>query len=258
MSKKHYLVVAVGLLAIAVACSDKSTSPAAPSSAPAAVDDAGAAADGSTLKVPPPTQTAPANGVAHRAVRDDAEGQRRHRLVRATRPSSPTGSSCWSTDTVVRDFRTSSCTEWKRHRPRRQRHLRLAVPRGAGPVLRPLVGDLDVQDAGHPGGLHRRRRGLRPAVDRQDGGQHQRLGRSSSQSTGAKMVGHTSNIEYVLGADRRRWRVLDDGHQRADQHRGRQDEDHGDARGADRTSRPTTGASRSKSAATLPGPSPGA
>ncbi len=52
------------LLATAVACSDKSPSPAAPVHAPAAVDDAGAAADGSTLKVPAPTQASPANGSA--------------------------------------------------------------------------------------------------------------------------------------------------------------------------------------------------
>jgi hypothetical protein len=47
-----------------MACSEKSPSPAAPSSAGAAVDDAGALADGSTLKVPPPQQVSPANGAA--------------------------------------------------------------------------------------------------------------------------------------------------------------------------------------------------
>ncbi len=61
MKKTYHLAAAVGLLAAAVACSDSSPSPAAPS-APAAVDDAGAAADGSTLKVTAPTPVSPANG----------------------------------------------------------------------------------------------------------------------------------------------------------------------------------------------------
>lgn len=62
MSKKAYLAAAVGLLATAVACSDKSPSPAAPTSTPVAADDTNAAADGSTLKVTAPTQVSPASG----------------------------------------------------------------------------------------------------------------------------------------------------------------------------------------------------
>jgi hypothetical protein len=62
MKTTYYLAAAVGVLATAVACSDKSPSPAAPTPAPAAVDGAGAAADGSTLKVTAPTPVSPANG----------------------------------------------------------------------------------------------------------------------------------------------------------------------------------------------------
>ena len=111
MSKKMYLVAAVGLLATAVACSEKSPSPAAPSGTPVAADDTDAAADGSNLKVPAPTQTAPANGstieqfettlkvngVAGKFVNTTQFAYRFQLLVNGQ---------------VVRDFRTSVATEW--------------------------------------------------------------------------------------------------------------------------------------------------
>ena len=112
MSKKYYLVVAVGLLATAVACSDKPASPAAPSGAPVAVDDTNAAADGSTLKVPAPTQTAPANGAAI------------EQFETTLKVNGVTGKFVNTTQfayrfqllvngQVVREFRTSAFTEWK-------------------------------------------------------------------------------------------------------------------------------------------------
>jgi len=60
--KKTFFAAALVVLAAAVACSDKSPSPAAPTSTPVAVDDSDAAADGSTLKVTAPGPTAPLNG----------------------------------------------------------------------------------------------------------------------------------------------------------------------------------------------------
>jgi hypothetical protein len=113
MSKKVYLAAAVGLLATAVACSEKSSSPAAPSSSPAAVDDAGALADGTTLKVTAPTQTSPANG----ATLDQFE------ITLKVNPSvarfAPEVTQfayrfqLLLNGQVVKDFRTSSSTEWK-------------------------------------------------------------------------------------------------------------------------------------------------
>ena len=94
MMKKLHLVAVAGVLSAAVACSDKSPSPAAPSGAAVGIDDAGAAADGSTLKVPPPTQMAPANGVALESVRRDAAGQWRDRQVQRQDAVSPTAFSC--------------------------------------------------------------------------------------------------------------------------------------------------------------------
>lgn len=110
MSKRYYLAAAVGLLATSVACSEKSTSPAAPTGTPVVVDDTNAAADGSTLKVPPPTQTAPANG----ATIDQFEA--------TLKVNGVTGKFVNTTqfayrfqllvnNTVARDFRTST-TEW--------------------------------------------------------------------------------------------------------------------------------------------------
>jgi hypothetical protein len=61
MKRTPFLIASAGLLAVAVACSEKSSSPVSPSTTPTAVDT-NVAADGSNLKVPPPTQTSPANG----------------------------------------------------------------------------------------------------------------------------------------------------------------------------------------------------
>lgn len=62
MFKRFPIAIALGVLALATACSDsKSSSPVAPSTPPAAADGADAAADGSTLKVTAPTLVSPAN-----------------------------------------------------------------------------------------------------------------------------------------------------------------------------------------------------
>ena len=113
MSKKVYLAAAIGLLATAVACSEKSSSPAAPSSSPAAVDGAGAAADGSTLKVPAPTQTSPANG----ATLEQFEATLKVNPVAGIFAPEVTQFAYKFQLLVngqpVREFRTSSFTEWK-------------------------------------------------------------------------------------------------------------------------------------------------
>jgi hypothetical protein len=62
MNRKLVLFVACGALATALACGDKSPSPAAPSPAAGAGDDVGALADGTTLKITAPTPVSPANG----------------------------------------------------------------------------------------------------------------------------------------------------------------------------------------------------
>lgn len=112
MSKKVYLVVAVGLLATAVGCSEKSPSPAAPSSATPTVDGTGAAADGSTLKVTAPVQTSPANGSTIE------QFEATLKVNPATALFSSTSQFAYKFQllvdgTVVREFRTSFFTEWK-------------------------------------------------------------------------------------------------------------------------------------------------
>jgi hypothetical protein len=63
MFKRYPIAIALGVLALAVGCSDnKSSSPVAPSTQPTVADGTDAAADGSTLKVTAPTLVAPANG----------------------------------------------------------------------------------------------------------------------------------------------------------------------------------------------------
>jgi hypothetical protein len=62
MKRQFVLFVACGVLATALACGDKSSSPAAPSPAGGTGSDVGATPDGSTLKVTAPTPVSPANG----------------------------------------------------------------------------------------------------------------------------------------------------------------------------------------------------
>ena len=110
MSQKYYLAAAAVLLASAVACSEKSSSPAAPSSAPVPAD-AGAAADGSTLKVPAPAQSAPANGSAL----EQFETTLKVNAVTANFVATSQFAYRFQlllNGQVVREFRTSSFTEW--------------------------------------------------------------------------------------------------------------------------------------------------
>jgi hypothetical protein len=63
MIKRFPTAIALGVLALAVACSDsKSPSPVAPTTPPATTGGGDVAADGSNMKVTPPTPTSPANG----------------------------------------------------------------------------------------------------------------------------------------------------------------------------------------------------
>jgi hypothetical protein len=112
MKRQLYLIVASGILATALACGDKSPSPAAPSPAGGVGGDGAAAADGSTLKVPAPPLVSPANGttladfnvslkaspVAAKFTSATQFAYRFQILLNAQ---------------VVREFRTSTSTEWK-------------------------------------------------------------------------------------------------------------------------------------------------
>ena len=198
MSKKVYLVAAVGLLATAVACSEKSSSPAAPSSTTPTVDGAGAAADGSTLKVPAPTQTSPANG----SNIDQFETTLKVNPVTALFTNTSQFAYKFQllvNGTVVREFRTSFFTEWKATdldtnvtygwRVRAELATSFGpwsptwtfktpdVPEGyiaGGEVYDPLWTGKSVGN-------------INGAVEFING-------------TGAKMVGHGSHIEYALGS----------------------------------------------------------
>jgi hypothetical protein len=111
MQKNLYVMSAAGLMALTLAC-DKHSSPAAPTPAATSVQvDAAASADGSTLKVPPPTLVSPANGstaadftiilkltpVTAKFVNVSAFAYHFQLLLNSQ---------------VVRDFRTSSATQW--------------------------------------------------------------------------------------------------------------------------------------------------
>ena len=112
MSKKYLVALTFGVLATAISCSDKPANPAAPSSAPVAADDAGAAADGSNLKVPAPTQTAPANGGAI----DQFETTLKVNGVAGTFVNTTQFAYKFQlliNGAVLREFRTSSATEWR-------------------------------------------------------------------------------------------------------------------------------------------------
>lgn len=111
MNRTFPLVAAIGVLAAAIACSDKSPSPVAPTGTTAPVGDTDAAADGSNLKVPAPTPTAPANG---------ARLEQFEVKLKATPVAAKfTNASAFAyrfqlllNGQVVRDFRTSVSPEW--------------------------------------------------------------------------------------------------------------------------------------------------
>ncbi|MBK5298448.1 MAG: hypothetical protein JJE40_14950 [Vicinamibacteria bacterium] len=203
MSKKAYLAAAVGLLATAVACSDKSPSPAAPTSAPVAADDTNAAADGSTLKVPAPVQTAPANGAAL----DQFETTVKVNVVTAKFVNTTQFAYRFQlllNGQVVRDFRTSSSTEW------RVTDLDVNVTYGwraraeQGQSFGPWSATWTFKTPDVPEGYIAGGEVYDPLWTGTT------VGTISGAvefiaDTGAKMVGHGSHIEYALGA------TVDDG-----------------------------------------------
>ena len=89
MKRQFVLFVACGVLATALACGDKSSSPAAPSPAGGAGSDVGATADGTTLKVTAPTLVSPANGSTLADSQCGVDGRRLGRQVRERRRPSP-------------------------------------------------------------------------------------------------------------------------------------------------------------------------
>ena len=112
MNKKAYLIAACGLLATVLACSDKSSSPAAPTPvANGTGSNAPATADGSTLKVPPPTPVSPGNG----ATTEDFNIVLKVNPV--TAKFADVSASAYRfqvllNNQVVKEFRTSTTTQW--------------------------------------------------------------------------------------------------------------------------------------------------
>jgi hypothetical protein len=112
MNKKAYLIAACGLLATVLACSDKSSSPAAPTPVTnGSTSNAPATADGSTLKVPPPTPVSPANG----ATTEDFNIVLKVNPVTALFADVSTFAYRFQillNNQVVKEFRTSTTTQW--------------------------------------------------------------------------------------------------------------------------------------------------
>ena len=112
MNKKAYLIAACGLLATVLACSDKSSSPAAPTPVTSGTgSSAPATADGSTLKVPPPTPVSPANG----ATTEDFNIVLKVNPVTAKFADVSTFAYRFQillNNQVVKEFRTSTTTQW--------------------------------------------------------------------------------------------------------------------------------------------------
>ena len=230
MMKKLHLVAVAGVLSAAVACSDDSRrAPPLPPVLAGGIDDAGAAADGSTLKVPAPTQVAPANGVDARVVRRDAADQCRdrqvHRQVAVCLPlSGPAERPGRDVTSALVDTRVEG------RRSRRQRHLRLALPRGAGasssaPGRRTWTFKTpDIPQGYIAGGEVYDPLWTGKSVGSLNGPV------TFIPDVGAKMLDFVEQYRLRPAADRDRRRVLDAGHERSGQHRGRQDQDHVDGR----------------------------
>lgn len=112
MNKKLYLVAACGLLATALSCSDKSSSPAAPTPVTnGSGSNAPATADGTTLKTPPPTPVSPANG----ATAEDFNIVLKVNPVTAKYADVSNFAYRFQVllnNAVVKEFRTSTSTQW--------------------------------------------------------------------------------------------------------------------------------------------------
>ncbi len=168
MNKKAYLIAACGLLATVLACSDKSSSPAAPTPVTNGTgSNAPATADGSTLKVPPPTPVSPANG----ATTEDFNIVLKVNPVTAKFADVSTFAYRFQillNNQVVKEFRTSTTTQWTVTDLENNTTYTWHARAESGHVLRAMVRSVDVQDAGDPRGLHQRRRAVRPALQRKD------------------------------------------------------------------------------------------
>jgi hypothetical protein len=112
MNKTAYLIAACGLLATVLACSDKSSSPAAPTPVSnGSGSSAPATADGTTLKVPPPTPVSPANG----ATLEDFNIVLKVNPVTAKYADVSAFAYRFQVllnNQVVKEFRTSTTTQW--------------------------------------------------------------------------------------------------------------------------------------------------
>lgn len=112
MNKKAYLIAACGLLATVLACSDKSSSPAAPTPVTnGSGSSTPATADGSTLKVPPPPPVSPANG----ATLEDFNIVLKVNAVTAKFADVSQFAYRFQimlNNQVVKEFRTSTSTQW--------------------------------------------------------------------------------------------------------------------------------------------------
>jgi hypothetical protein len=197
MNKKAYLIAACGLLATVLACSDKSSSPAAPTPVTnGSGSNAPATADGSTLKVPPPPP-----GVA---------GQRRHaedfNIVLKVNPVTAKYADVSQfaykfqvllNNQVVKEFRTSTTTQWAVTDLESNTTTRGTRAPSQGTFFGPWSDAVDVQDAGDPRGLHQRRRAVRPALQRKDCGSPVGAGHVHP-GVGVKLERLSSYIEYRL------------------------------------------------------------
>jgi hypothetical protein len=110
--KNLYVIAVAGVMATALACGDKSPSPAAPSPAANSTgSETPATADGTTLKVPPPPPVSPANG----ATLEDFNIVLKVNSVTAKYADVSQFAYHFQillNNQVVREFRTSTTTQW--------------------------------------------------------------------------------------------------------------------------------------------------
>ena len=196
MSKNWYLAAAVAVMAGAMACGEKSSSPAAPSTSQGAVDTAGANADGSNLKVPAPTPTAPANGATL------------EEFSTVLKVNGVTGLYVNTTQfaykfqllingQVVREFRTSSTTEWHVGNLSLNSTYSWRARAEQGPYFGPWSAPWSFKTPDIPEGYIAGGEVYDPLWTGTS------VGRVVGSVTflpdvGAKMNGHTSHIEYAL------------------------------------------------------------
>ena len=228
MKMRFPLMAAMGVLAAAIACGDKSPNPAAPSPAATAAGNAAAGPSGETLKVPAPPLVSPANG----ARLSDFDIVLKLNPVTAKFADVSTFAYRFQLlqgSNVIRDFRTSTTTHWTPEQLESNTTYGWRARAELGADFGPWSDTWTFTTPDKPKGYIAGNELYDPLTDGKTVGiVHGSI--TFIPNVGARFNSLSSYIEYPSAANAHGRAVFDARHRYVDGNRGRQDEDHVDAR----------------------------